>query len=52
MLDLRKQNAYLKMEVDKLRRQLEVREDYFIKYRDNKNQLKELQDVHKKNEVQ
>lgn len=39
------------MEIDKLRRQLEVREDYFVKYRDTKNQLRELQEAHKKKEI-
>jgi regulator of replication initiation timing len=36
ILQLRKENAYLKMEMDKLRKKLEIKEEYYFKWRDLK----------------
>jgi len=36
MLEVRKSNAYLKMELDKMRKKYEMREDYYSKWRDIK----------------
>ena len=44
LLELRKQNAYLKMEMDKLKKQNEKGEDYQNKFRDLRHDFKTLQE--------
>jgi hypothetical protein len=51
LLELRKQNAQLKMEIDKLKKQSYSREDYHAKLKDLRHDFKALQEDYKEQEL-
>ncbi len=46
--ELKKRNSFLKTEIEKLQKKLQLKEDYYTKWKDLKIKYKELEEKHKK----